>query len=75
MTTFPPPEQPLPDAYTLAEELAKVRSIRFATWRTITSIDLAKRHLLSLPLSEQYDQFMLEDKADDLIKQQKENKP
>lgn len=42
------------------EELAKLRALRFQYWRSKISVDTTKRHLLSLPLEEQYDLFIKE---------------
>lgn len=52
-----PPEKKITD---LAEELAKIKAIRFVLWRMKIAVDMEKRYLLSLTLEEQYDEFMKE---------------
>ena len=47
----------------LAEEYAKLKAIRFQYWRSKISVDMSKRHLLSLPLDEQYDLFIKENNS------------
>lgn len=54
---LPTPEKKITD---LAEELAKLKAIRFVLWRMKIAVDMEKRYLLSLTLEEQYDEFMKE---------------
>lgn len=57
--TLTHPEKKITD---LAEELAKLKAIRFVLWRTKISVDIHRRHLLSLTLDEQYEEFEKENK-------------
>lgn len=57
--TLTPPEKKITD---LAEELAKLKAIRFVLWRMKIAVDMEKREMLSLTLEEQYEEFEKENK-------------